>query len=231
MKIANAIIIAVIEVIWIAALIKVYYDNKPKTESTNLTKLIVRVAIFGAISAILYIVPILKFPVPIFPSFLEFHFDEIPVLIAGFAYGPFTAFAILMIKTLIKLPFSTTMLVGELSDLLFSSAFILPAAYIYKKNRHFKGAIAGLLVGMFFQLLISLLGNIYLMVPFYMFMFDLEEEALLGICRLANPNISNVGWSYGVFAVLPFNLIKDGVVILVTMLVYKSIRRFLDKVK
>lgn len=229
MKIVNAIIVTIVVVLWFIALIKVYYDNKGKGNYTNITRFIVRVAIFGAISAILYVVPILKFPVPFFPSFLEFHFDEIPVFIAGFAYGPWAAVAILLVKTLIKLPFSSTLMVGELSDLLFSTAFILPATIIYKKMRSFKGAIIGLVVGMIFQLTIALLGNIYVMVPFYMYMFGLDADALLFICRLANPKITNVGWSYGLMAVVPFNLIKDAVVIVVTFLVYKSIHRFLDK--
>ena len=76
---------------------------------------------------------------PIFPSFLEFHFDEIPLFIAGFAYGPLVAFGSILVKTIIKLPFTGTMLVGELSDLLFSTAFVLPSAIIYKKMRNIKG--------------------------------------------------------------------------------------------
>lgn len=229
MKIVNAIIFTIIVVLWFILLIKVYYDNKGKGNYTNVTRFIVRVAIFGAISAILYVVPILKFPVPIFPSFLEFHFDEIPVFIAGFAYGPLSALAIIAIKTIIKLPFSSTMMVGELSDLLFSIAFVLPATIIYKKIHSIKGAIIGLLVGMVFQITIAILGNIYTMVPFYMYMFGLDTESLLFALRLANPKINNVGWSYGLLAVLPFNLIKDTIVIIVTFLVYKSTHKYLDK--
>ena len=231
MKIVNAIVITVVVVLWFIALIKVYYDNKGKGHYTNITRFIVRVAIFGAISAILYVVPILKFPVPFFPSFLEFHFDEIPVFIAGFAYGPLAAISILLIKTLIKLPFSSTLMVGELSDLLFSAAFILPATIIYKHMRSFKGAILGLVIGMFFQLAVAILGNIYVMVPFYMFVFGLDEQTLLFICKAANPKINNIGWSYGLMAVLPFNLIKDAIVIVVTFLVYKSTHKFLDRVQ
>ncbi len=231
MDIAKAIILGIMIVGWFIAFIKVFYDTKRKVEYSNVTRLLVRVAIFGAISAILYCVPILKFPIPFFPSFLEFHFDEIPAIIAGFAYGPLSAIGVLLVKTIVKLPFTTTLSVGEFSDLLFSLAFILPASIVYKYRRNFKGALLGLGIGLIFQLVISLLGNIYVMVPFYMFMFNMSSEQLISICQIANPAIKDVGWSYGLFAVLPFNLIKDFVVIIVTILVYKSTHRFIDKLQ
>ncbi|MCR5332624.1 MAG: ECF transporter S component [Bacilli bacterium] len=231
MKILSAVFTTIIFVVWFIALIKLYLDNRPKNPQTNITKFMVRVAIFGSIAAILYTVPILKFPVPFFPSFLEFHFDEIPIFIAGFAYGPWTALAIIVLKTLIKLPFSGTLMVGELSDLLFSTAFILPATIIYKKIHTIKGAIIGLFVGMVIQVAIAMVGNVYAMVPFYMYMYGLDSNALLGFCKLANPKITNVQWSYAFLAVLPFNLMKDAIVMIVTFLVYKNIHRYLDKVQ
>ena len=81
-------------------------------------RFIVRAGIFAAFAAILYI--FVKFPVPFLPPFLEFHFDEVPVFIASFAYGPLMGVVVLIIKTLIKLPFTETLCVGELSDLIYS---------------------------------------------------------------------------------------------------------------
>ena len=211
--------------------LKVYYDHKGKKIYTNFTKFIVRVAIFGAISSVLYVFPLFKFPVPIFPSFLEFHFDEIPAFIAGFAYGPLSAVGVIVVKTIIKLPFTSTLTVGEISDLIYSTAFIVPAALIYKHRRKFSGALVGLLVGTVFQIIVAVLANIYIMIPFYGAVFGLSEEAILFVCKLANPNITNVGWSYGLMAVLPFNAIKDAIVIVVTILVYKSLHRYIDRLQ
>lgn len=189
-------------------------------------KFIVRVAIFGSISAILYVVPFLKFPVPIFPSFLEFHFDEIPIFIGGFAYGPWAALAMIFLRTVIKLPFTSTLCVGELADLLFSIAFIMPATIFYRYKKTFGGALIGILIGTFFQLVISLLGNVYIMVPFYMFAFGLDEAQLLGFFP---PSITDIKWSYGFIGVLPFNVIKDGLVIIVTILTYKSLHKLINR--
>lgn len=229
MDFAQTIIFAIGFLTWFFAFIKLIYDHKPSKSYTNVTRFLVRIAIFGAISAVLYIVPFLKFSLIIFPSFLEIHFDEIPVFIAGFAYGPVYSIAILFIKTIIKLPFTSTLGVGELSDLIFSSAFILPATIIYKKRRTFKGAITGLLIGTMCQLLVSLIGNIYFMVPFYLFMFNLTRDQLLAICQLANPLIEDIEWKYGLYGVLPFNTIKDSIIIILTLLVYKSTHTYIDK--
>ena len=48
------------------------------------------------------------------------------------------------------------------------------------------------------------------------------------MCKAANPKINNIGWSYGLLAVLPFNAMKDAAVIVLTLLTYKSVHRFID---
>ncbi len=227
----NSIIFGILLVLWAFVTLKIYTDHKRKIVYTDVTRFLVRIGIFGAISTILYVIPFLKFSLVIFPSFLEIHFDEIPAFIAGFAYGPLSAIAVLVIKTIIKLPFTSTLTVGEFSDLLFSIAFILPATLIYKKNRCFKNAIIGLIIGTLCQLVVSLLGNIYLMIPFYMFMFNFSKEQLVAIASIANPMITDVEWTYGLYAVLPFNLIKDAIICVITLLVYKSTHRLIDRLE
>lgn len=229
MTLAKGIILGLLLLIFVFLVAKHYFDLKGHVEKKNRTRFIVRVAVFGGFSAILYCVPFLKFPVPFFPSFLEFHFDEIPAFIGAFAYGPMTGFYILLVKTFIKLPMTNTLAVGEIADLLYSLAFIMPAALFYQKNRTFKGATKALILGLFCQLVVSLVANVYVMFPFYMKMFGLSEAALLKVCQLANPAIQDVRWSVGFIAVLPFNVIKDAAIILVTLLVYKSTHTLFDR--
>ena len=229
MTLAKGIILGLLLLIFVFLVAKHYFDLKGHVEKKNRTRFLVRVAVFGGFSAILYCVPFLKFPVPFFPSFLEFHFDEIPAFIGAFAYGPMTGFYVLLVKTFIKLPMTNTLAVGEIADLLYSFAFIMPAALFYQKNRTFKGAIKALIIGLFCQLVVSLVANVYVMFPFYMRMFGLSEAALLKICQLANPTIQDVRWSVGFIAVLPFNVIKDAAIILVTLLVYKSTHTLFDR--
>jgi|LAHS01.1.fsa_nt_gb riboflavin transporter len=190
-------------------------------------KFIARVAIFGAISTLLYIVPVFQIQLFFLPSFVQLHFDEIPAFIAGFAYGPWTAFAILIIKALIKLPMSTTLGVGELADVIYSSVFILPAVWIYQKKRNLKGVALGFGVSTALQLVVTSIVNVYAMLPFYEFMFNMTPAALLGACQAVNPAIQDLGWGYTLYVNLPLNLIKDAIVIAVTFIVYRSIHKLL----
>ena len=223
----KAFITGILITLFIFAFLKFYSTENSKKKVHFGIKQMVRVAIFGALSGIFYI--FIKFPVPFLPSFLEFHFDEIPAFIASFAYGPISGILVLLVKTLIKLPFTTTLGVGELSDLVFSTVFIVPAALIYKKERNFGGVIVGLIIGTILQLGVSLLGNVFVMIPFYMEVMEFSEESILYLCQLANPKITNIGFSYGLLAVLPFNLIKDLAVIFITLFAYKSVHGLIDK--
>ena len=227
----KGIILSLLLIVFVILITRHYFVLKGRVEKQNRTRFLVRVAVFGGFSAVLYCVPFLKFPVPFFPSFLEFHFDEIPAFIAAFAYGPMTGLYILLVKTFIKLPLTTTLCVGEIADLLYSTAFIIPAAVYYERHRTFKGAIESLILGLICQLFVSLVANVYVMFPFYMDMFGLSEQALLGICQAANPAIKDIRWSVGFFAVLPFNAMKDAMIIFVTLLVYKSTHTLFDKIQ
>lgn len=223
------LVFGILMIIFVFAFLKIYSYENGKAKHKITTKNIVRVGVFGALSAILYI--FIKFPVPIFPPFLEFHFDEVPVFIASFAYGPISGICVLIVKTLIKLPFTSTLGVGELADLIYSAAFILPAAFLYKRNRKFGTVIVGLGIGCLLQLAVSLVFNIFVMIPFYMKVMEFSEDAILGMCQAANPGITDIGWSFGLIAVLPFNAIKNIAVIVLTVLTYKSTHNFIDKVE
>jgi riboflavin transporter len=224
-------------IVLVVATVKVY-SSQTKNKNFDLVRFMARVAIFGAISTILYVVPVFQIHLPFLPSFLALHFDEIPAFIAGFAYGPMAGFAVIVIKTIIKLPFTTTLCVGELSDLIFSTAFVVPAAIIYKRQRNMKGVRIGFLVSTILQLFVSLFLNIYAMLPFYMFVMGFPESGLKGMSVAAVSVISKDWaalpiwdiawkWGYGLFAVLPLNIMKDVAVIIITFVVYRSIHKLL----
>jgi len=194
------------------------------------TKTITRIALFAAISAILYIVPYLKFSLPFFPAFLEIHFDEIPAVIAGFAYGPFVGFMVILIKTLIKLPFSSTLMVGELADFIYGSIIVIVSSIIYKKHRNIKGAIVGFLIAMLVQVVASGFITTFLMLDFYIFMMGFPKGAILSMCQKVNPNVTDLGWTFFFFVALPFNAFKDAVILVLTFVLYKQTHRLIDKI-
>lgn len=196
---------------------------------SNLNKFMSRVAIFGAVAAILYIVPFLQFSVPFLPGFLEFHFDELPIFIAGFAFGPLEAFCIIVLKTILKLPFTSTVCTGELADFIYSCAFILPSAILYKNKRTLKTAIMGVLIGFVLQIIVSTLCNVYFMIDLYSFLYGMSPSDILAWVQVANPRITNIHWSLAIWGIIPFNLIKDLIVIIITFLVYKKVEVLFKK--
>ncbi|MGM9873809.1 MAG: ECF transporter S component [Bacilli bacterium] len=203
---------------------KVFLKRKPIT-----SKFIARVAIFASIATILYIVPYFQFKLPFFPAFLEIHLDEVPIFIAGFSYGPFSALMILIIRTLIKLPMTSTLGVGELADFIYGVIFVVPACFIYQKKRTFKGALLSLGVATILQTILASLITSFPILDFYMFVMGFSKEMLLAMCQVANPNVTSLGWTFFFLVAIPFNFIKDILVVALTLLLYKRLRKLINK--
>ncbi len=210
-----------------AVALVIVYSHFQKNKQFNWVRFVARVAIFAAMSTILYIVPIFQIRLPFVPSFMALHFDEIPAMIAGYAYGPIVGEAIILVKTVIKLPMTSTMGVGELADFIFSSAYILPATIFYKKIRNMKGVLIGFGVATITQIATAMVCNVYWILPFYMNVMGFPAEALLEMCQKAVPAITDLKWSYAFLGVMPLNIIKDVAVFLLTFLVYRTIRKAL----
>ena len=204
------------------------YQNGGKFHFT--TNFIAKTAIFSAISIILYVVPFLKFGLPIFPSFLELHFDEVPALIAGFAYGPVCGALVILIKTIVKLPLTSTAGVGELADLIYSVAFIIPAAIIYNKHRSIKGAAVSLGIATVIQLVVATTFTTYVMLDAYCSLYGLTRGIILNMCKAANPAVNDLNFGFLFMISLPFNLIKDVAVVIITMVLYKRLHTLIDKI-
>lgn len=201
-------------------------------ESKKVIRYISQTAIFGGLAAILYCVPGLQFQLPfIAPAFMSVHLDDIPILLSSFAYGPLLGLFEIILKTLIKLPFTSSMCVGELGDMMYSLALIIPASYIYKKNRTIKGALIGSLVGLVLTLIFSTIVNLYTIFQFYKFIYGFEDG------YIANSFTQIFGWELSgdldpkiAILLLPFNLIKNGIVLVTTFICYKPLRFLLEKV-
>jgi riboflavin transporter FmnP len=194
----------------------------------NKTRKLAICGVFGALAAILYVVPFFKFPLPfLFPSFLEFNFSDIPTLIAGFTYGPVVAFFVHLVKIVIKLPMTGTACVGELADFIIGLLFVMPAVICYQKNKTKKGALIGLIVSIIIATSTACLINRYILIPFYTNAFGLE--AVMGMATSANSNIINAKWSLVLWGVLPFNFVKNIVVCIFTFILYKKISNVIRK--
>lgn len=191
------------------------------------------IAMFATLAGALYI---LNFSIPFaFPGFLEFKFSDIPILIGAFTLGPLPGAIIVVVEILIKLVISgtQTMFVGELSDLITSCAFAVTAAVIYKHNRTFKGALIGMAVGTLVEVTVAIFINWLVLVPFYVQVFFGGNWApLVGMMTPLFPACTKeTFYNFYLWAsVLPFNLLRCLVAVLVTLPIYKRISRLINGV-
>ena len=194
------------------------------------TRFIARTAVFAAISIILYTVPFLKFSLPIFPAFLEIHLDEIPAFIAGFAYGPLSGVLVILIKTIVKLPLTNTACVGEFADFIYSMVFVIPAAIIYKRHRTIKGAFISMGVATVIQIMTASFVTTFVMLDAYSKLYHLPKAVILGMCQKINPAITSLGFPFLLMVALPFNALKDAIVVMFTFLLYKRLRILFNRI-
>ena len=183
-------------------------------------------AILSAISYILYM--FVKFPLPfIFPGFLDMQFSDLPALLGGFAIGPFAGGIIILVKCLLKMPFTQTACVGELADIIVGLAFVLPASIFYKYNRTKKGAILSMIIGTISAVGVSLLANRFLLIPF--FAKEYGMGVVVGMMKSLYPAITqeNIYDYYIPLAALPFNALRCIVCAVITYFVYKPLARVL----
>ena len=191
------------------------------------------IAMFSTLASVLYI---LNFSLPFaFPSFLEFKLSDIPILIGSFTLGPLSGGIIVVVEILIKLVIkgTSTMFVGELSDLVTSCMFAVTAGIIYKKHRTFKGALVAMAIGTAAEVTVALLFNRFILVPFYVqVFFGGSWTPLIGLMKPLFPSCTQATFYtfYLWCSVLPFNLLRCLVAIGVTLLVYKRISRLINSV-
>jgi riboflavin transporter FmnP len=186
------------------------------------------IALFGALSAVLYV---FGFSIPIFASWLELNFSDIPTLIGTFTLGPLSGGLIIGVKVVVKLLIkpTSTAFVGELADLLMGLALVVPAGIIYKKHRTFKGALVAMGVGSACSIAMAILANWLILIPFFSNVYS--WNMLVGLMQKIFPACTQETF-YGVYlwgSVLPFNALRCFIAVLATLLVYKQISRAINR--
>lgn len=184
------------------------------------TKNVVLMGMFGALAGVLMIFEI---PLPfIAPSFYGLDLSEVPILVGTFALGPVAGAVMELVKIMVKLVLkpTTTGFVGEFANLMIGCSLILPAGLIYRFHKSKSGAVSGMAVGTAVMVVVGVVLNALVMIPFYSNFMPLDTIIKAGAA--INPAISNV-WTFAIICVGPFNIVKGVVSSLITALVYKRI--------
>ena len=206
-----------------------YFSYKKK--KINPIKFMTVTGIFGALAVILYVV-VPDFGLGFTPPWLKVHLDEIPMFLVGYMYGPLAAVMVNLIKTLVKLPMSTTACVGEIGDFIFSLMFVLPAVILYEKRRKLSSVFIGVGASTLLHVIFAMILNVYFMIPFYASFYGMPEAVLEGMCSKIVPAVQgeNWKWLYAGIMVAPMNAIKDTIVIVVVLLLYKRLHILINRI-
>lgn len=189
------------------------------------TKMIAQIGMLGAIAVVLMLFEV---PLPFAPTFYKIDLSEVPVLIGSFAMGPMAGAFIELVKILLNFLINGTDTagVGELANYFIGISMCVPAALVYQKLHSKKGAIIGSAVGTITMTIFGCFINAYIMLPAYASAFQMPIDKLIAMGAALNGKITNL-FTFVIFAVAPFNLIKGVVVSVIVLLVYKKIRPIL----
>lgn len=177
---------------------------KPRIDARRLT-------VLSMLSAVAYVSVFVFSPIKV--QFLSFEIKNAVLAIGGFLYGPASALLSVAAVALLEfVTFSETGVWGLLMNVLSSAFFLVPAAYIYKKNRSLKGAVVGLAVGVVCTVAAMVLWN-WLVTPFYM---HVPREVVEGML---------------IPLFLPFNALKAVANAALSLLLYKTVVSVLRKAR
>ena len=183
-----------------------------------------RLTVAGLFGAIAFVLMFFSFSIPVISPFAEFDISALPELIGGFILGPTGAVAIIGVKLLLKLLFqgSSSMLTGEIQNLILSMSYVLPAVIYYQRHKTKKGAVIGLTLGTVISVIMSVITNLYLIFPAYIKLYGMSWDGIIEMCAKASPWITSIP-TFVAFSVIPFNVISRVVSSIIAMLVYKKI--------
>ena len=182
------------------------------------------IATIGMLGAIATVLMLFEIPLPFAPSFYEIDLSEVPVLIGCFAMGPLAGTFVELVKIVLNFIINGTMTagVGEIANFCLGCAFCVPAGVIYRKNTTKKGAVAGLVFGTLIMTFLGCFINAYVMLPAYAKAFSWPLESIIAMGSEVNKGITDL-FTFVMFAVVPFNLLKGIIVSVVVLLINKKI--------
>jgi riboflavin transporter FmnP len=166
----------------------------------------------GMMAAIAVIFSLIHFPILPTAPFLEYEASDIPVLISAFAFGPLPGLVIggvsILLHDMVFAPSSGPY--GMIMHVIALASYVLVAGFIYRKFKTKKGAVIALIAGGLAVAAIMIPANIFV-TPHFM---GVPVAAVYDMLPTA---------------IIPFNLIKATITIVLVFIIYKRISPFLHK--
>lgn len=189
--------------------------------------MLTKIAMLAAVAGVLML---FEAPLWFAPSFYKLDLSELAVMIGALSMGPMAGFAIEGVKILLNFVMNGTITggVGEFANLLIGCSFVVPAAWIYRKQHTGKGMLLGMAVGTITMVALGSLINYFVLLPVYSTVFGQPLDAFVQMGNAINPAIVDLKTLIA-FAVVPFNLLKGILISVLTFLLYRKLGRQLEK--
>jgi len=167
-----------------------------------------------------FVLMLIKFPIPPFPSYLTVDFSDIPALIAALMFGPAAAVLVELIKNIIDylvIGSEAGIPIGNFANFAAGIVFVLPTYYVFKRLNKKWGLAVSLIAGTVFMSVFMSILNYMAILPAYII--------LLGWDPMSNSALRQLV----VAAILPFNIIKGMIITVIFLLVYSRLRGWIDR--
>lgn len=162
------------------------------------------------LSGFAFIMQYLNFPLPPFPAFLKVDFSEVPALIAGLLFGPWTGVLVAFIKNLLHYVFTGSeagLPIGEMANFLAGSVFVVITVWIARRITGLKGLVTGLVVATTTMAVVMSVANYWVILPAYAFLINWTVEGPEKMALV-------------LYGIGPFNLVKGLLIALVFVPLY-----------
>ncbi|HFI2472945.1 TPA: ECF transporter S component [Streptococcus suis] len=180
-----------------------------------------KMTIIAILSTLSFLLMYLKFPLIPTASFLEVDFSLVPILFGLLILDVKSSFAILFLRTLLKLILNNqgpSTIIGLPMNIAAMSIFILAVAYFWKNDQTVKNYVKTAGVATLGSTFAMLVLNYVYAVPMYAAFANFDIKEILGLTN------------YLLFMVLPFNLLQGVVLSIIFYICYKAAQPILKKV-
>lgn len=172
------------------------------------------------LSSISFVLMLFNFPLPPFPAFLQVDFSEVPAIIAAITMGPLAGILVELFKNVLDWLFSgspTGVPVGHMANFATGVLFVLPVWWVYHRLSNAKGMTTGLILGTFSMAVGMSLLNYVLFLPMYVKFMNFPVMSGEELYQMI------------VLGILPFNLLKGIILAAIVLLLFRSMRRWIEK--
>ena len=182
---------------------------KRKANTKRSVSYLAKISILSAMAVVL-----LYIEFPLFPAVphLKLNVSDVPALLATFIFGPISGTIVNAVKIGICLLLrgTSTGFVGDLSNLISGTLYVVTAGLIYKFNKSKLGAVLSLAISSVVFCGVMWVCNQFMLLPF----FGIKEDAVI---------MPMLWWT------LLFNFIKCALTSVITFFIYKRTHKLLNR--